>query len=196
LVIGYLPAGRQVGIWVLDNIMNETIEEVRTKSIALENVETRYWAWLTAFLALSLILPIVPAQFVSGPMVNALLIIATVILGRKSAIMIALIPSPIAYLTGILSPVLLPMVPFIMISNIILILGFDALRQKNYWYGVGLGSFTKFLWLTAAVHMMNALWFSNVLMDKILFAMSYFQLMTALLGGVIAYAFLKTIKKI
>lgn len=176
--------------------MNETIEDIRTKSLALENIRAGYWPWLAGLLSLSLVLPIIPAQFVSGPLVNAMLIIATVVLGRKSAIMIAIIPSPIALLTGVLPFVLAPMVPLIIISNIILIFGFDLLYRKNFWSGLGLGAGVKFLWLFAASQVLNQYVLSNSLPGKVLVMMSYPQLLTALLGGVIAFAFLKTIKKI
>jgi len=65
-------------------------------------------------------------------------------LGVDFAILIGLIPSVIALGVGLLPAVLVPMVPFIMISNTLLVVCFAYLRKKNYWLGVVVSSFLKF----------------------------------------------------
>lgn len=172
------------------------MSQEQVQELTLADSKASYWSWLIGFMLLALLLPLLPAQFISGPMVNAILIIVTVILGKKSAIAIALIPSPIALLTGILPLVLTPMVPLILISNIILIFGFDALRKGNFWYGLGLGATLKFVWLFTSSQLINLIYLNGSLPPSILSMLSYPQLLTTLLGGIIAFAFLKTFKKI
>jgi len=172
------------------------MSEAETGALALPNEKLGYMAKMLGFLIAVMFLAILPAQLVSGPLVNAMLFIVCVILGRRSAVMIALAPSPIALLFGVLPLVLAPMIPFIMLGNIIMIYGFDYLRKKNYWYGVGLGAFLKFIFLFITSQMMIKYFLTGSIPAKIAVMMSWPQLLTALLGGVIAYGFLKAIKKI
>jgi hypothetical protein len=172
------------------------MSQEQVQELTLAESKATYWSWLAGFLALALVLPILPAQFISGPLVNAMLIIVTVVLGKRSAWALALIPSPVALLTGVLPLALMPMVPLIMISNLILIWGFDVWRNKNFFLALGLGSVLKFLFLFGTSHLLNTVYLHGALPKPILLMMSYPQLLTALMGGVIAYAFLKTLKKI
>ena len=131
--------------------------------------------------------PLFHSQPITGSIVNATLFIAVVLLGVKSAILIGLVPSLIALSTGLLSPVLAPMIPFIMTGNAVLILVFNYLRNKNYWLAIISASFIKFLLLFS---------FSREISSAIAVMMSWPQLLTALSGGLIAYLFLKAVKKI
>jgi uncharacterized membrane protein len=108
-------------------------------------------------------------------------------LGPQNAILVGLIPSVVALSTGLLPAVLAPIIPFIMISNTILILTFAYLRRKNFWLGVTAASVLKFVFLFS----MSAM----VMDSKMASMMSWPQLLTALAGGVIAYLALKSFKK-
>lgn len=130
--------------------------------------------------------PLFHSQPITGSIVNATLFIAVVLLGVESAILVGLIPSLIALSTGLLPIVLAPMIPFIMAGNAILILAFNYLRNKNYWLAIVSASFIKFLFLFSV---------SREISSTIAVMMSWPQLLTALTGGLIAYLFLKSIKK-
>jgi len=130
--------------------------------------------------------PLLHSQPITGSIVNATLFIAVVLLGVRSAILIGLIPSLIALSTGLLPTVLAPMIPFIITGNAVLILVFSYLRNKNYWLAMISASLLKFLLLFS---------FSRGISSVIALMMSWPQLLTALSGGLIAYLFLKAVKK-
>ena len=154
---------------------------------------------LTAFLFLTSVITIAPLfhfQPVTGPIVNAILFIAVSLLGIEYALLVGLIPSVIALSTGLLPAILAPMIPFIMLSNAILIITFAYLRNKNYWLGVIVASVLKFLFLFTTSSVVINLLLKKEVATKVASIMSWPQLVTALVGGVMAYIVLKGLKKI
>lgn len=135
------------------------------------------------------------SQAITGPIVNATLFVAVVLFGSQGALLVGLVPSLIALSVGLLPPVLAPMVPFIMLGNTILVLVFSYLRQKNYWLGVFFASILKFTFLFATSSLVVNLLSKKELAQKAAAMMSWPQFLTALAGGVLAYLFLKSIKK-
>ncbi|TSD05139.1 MAG: [Fe] hydrogenase subunit HymD [Parcubacteria group bacterium Athens0714_12] len=113
---------------------------------------------------------------------------------KHNAILIGLIPSLIALSTGLLPPVLAPMIPFIMAGNTILILTFSYLKEKNFWLGVISASFLKFIFLFSASSIVINLLLKKEIAAKVALMMSWPQLLTALSGGLLAYLFLKFFK--
>ncbi len=154
---------------------------------------------LTAFLFLTSVVTIAPLfhfQPVTGPIVNAILFIAVCLLGIEYALLIGLIPSVIALSTGLLPAILAPMIPFIMLSNAILIITFAHLRNKNYWLGIIVASVLKFIFLFTTSSVVINLLLKKEIATKVVSIMSWPQLATALAGGVIAYIFLSSLKKV
>jgi hypothetical protein len=131
-------------------------------------------------------------QFITGTIVNALLISSVVLLGLRQSFGIAIIPSLFALGFGFLPSVLAPFIPFIIVANIILILCFYFLKDKNYWFGVIIGSIFKFSFLFFS----SSIIFGNSLPAKVLEMMAYPQLFTALMGSILAFIILKSLKKI
>jgi hypothetical protein len=140
--------------------------------------------------------PLFPNQFISGPMVNALLIIITVMLGLRSAVILSFVPSLMALVGGLLPAMFAPLIPFIILSNIIFVCIFHWLRLKNYWLAAGSASIIKFIFLFAVSQMLFQLFLSQTLSGNLAMMMSWNQLYSAALGSVIAYGFLKAIKRI
>lgn len=140
--------------------------------------------------------PLIGQQAITGSIVNAVLFIMVTILGLQAAILAGLIPSLIALSVGLLPSILAPMIPFIMMGNIILVLVFDYLRKKNYWLGIISASILKFLFLFGTSSIMVNLILKKELAHKMAIIMGWPQLLTALAGGLIAYLFLKSIKRI
>jgi hypothetical protein len=148
------------------------------------------------FLASATIMPaLIHQQFITGPIVNAILFTSTIILGTESAIMIGLIPSLIALSFGLLSPALAPMVPFIMMSNAVLVMIFSSLQKRNYWMSMVSASIFKFLFLFVTSSIVINLLLKKEITTKVAQMMSWPQLITALMGGIIAFLIIKTIKK-
>lgn len=160
------------------------------KTIALKHVLP-----LTSFFALTciaLFAPLFHNQALTGPIVNATLFLGVVLIGAKYALFIGLLPSVIALCVGLLPPILAPAVPFIMLSNAVLIVVFDALRKHNFWLGVVSASLIKFLFLFSSSSVILKLISKKEIVSAIL---SWNQLLTALMGGVIAFLVLKLLKK-
>lgn len=148
-----------------------------------------------AIVGIATIVPLFHQQAITGPIVNATLFVAALMLGSRLAIFVGLIPSVIALSVGTLPAPLAPMVPYIMLSNALLILSFGALREKNYWMAVAVASFLKFAFLFASSSVVIGLLMKQELAQSVAAMMSYPQFLTALLGGVLAYAFVNVSRK-
>lgn len=147
-------------------------------------------------LGVVIVAPFFHNQPISGPVVNAMLFISVSLLGVQAAVLIALIPSLVALSIGLLPAVLAPMVPFIMMGNIIMILSFNYLKQKNFWLAIVSSSFLKFIFLFLASSVVINLLLKKEVASAVVAMMSWPQFITALAGGVLAFLILKSIKKI
>ncbi|MDD4661722.1 MAG: hypothetical protein PHG24_00365 [Candidatus Pacebacteria bacterium] len=129
-------------------------------------------------------------QFITGTIINALLICSVFFLGLRQSIGIAIIPSLFSVFTGLMAPVILPFVPFIILGNIILVVTINYLKN-SYFLAGAIGAILKFsfLFLTSA-------YLFSFLPEPILYAMSYPQLITAFLGVGVSFIILKIAKKI
>jgi hypothetical protein len=139
--------------------------------------------------------PLINQQMITGPLVNTVLFICVAILGLRWGLAIAMLPSIIALSVGLLPVVMAPMVPFIILGNFILVLVFHFFAGKNYWLGAISASLLKFVFLAGASALMAELFFKNQMGAKIAAMMSWPQLFTALAGGLLAYFFLKALKR-
>ena len=104
----------------------------KEKIIALNKEKILALTKFVLILGLSILAPLFKNQLITGPIVNALLYIAIVILGLSSAIFIGLLPSAVSLATGLLPIILAPMIPFIIIGNSILVIVFNYFYRKNY----------------------------------------------------------------
>jgi hypothetical protein len=140
------------------------------------------------FLAISIVLPaFIHSQWVTGPIINAALFLATVLIGPMEAILLGLMPSAVALSTGLLPLSLAPMVPFIMIGNAILIVIFHYLRGQNFVLRLGMSALLKFAFLHLSVIFVMTKLLDNNIVAKIAVMMSWPQFVTAVIGGVIVY---------
>ncbi len=165
----------------------------QVQAIPKEISKTGLFVFLFAGIMLA---PLFPNQFISGPIVNALLIIITVMLGLRSGILMCFVPSLMALVGGLLPAIMAPFIPFIMVSNIIMVFLFHKLRLKNYWLGAGAGSIAKFIFLFITSQIFFNFFVAQTLSKNIALMMSWNQLYSAALGSLIAFVFLKTIKRI
>lgn len=174
---------------------------IKEKTLELVNAKT-----LAAFLGLASVAIVTPfhihTQWVTGPIVNAILIISLFLVGARSALVLCLIPSLVALSGGLLPAVMAPAVPFIMLGNVILVLTVDWFYHKikdgdkGYWLGVIFGASAKFAFLFFSVDFISRLLIKQELGVKVAQMMSWPQLYTALAGGLVAYGALKWSKRI
>ncbi|MEA2097480.1 MAG: hypothetical protein U9P70_00130 [Patescibacteria group bacterium] len=172
------------------------------KEKTFERININYIAQFMALASVVVFLPyLVPSQWIVGPIVNAVLILTLLKFGFRNATAIAIVPSIVALSSGLLPVILAPIVPFIMASNIILILCVDWCynnfkdKTKGYWTGVFVGATLKFLFLFFSVNIISGLLIKQELAIKVAQMMSWPQFYTAVIGGVIAWGVLERFKK-
>ncbi|MFC1656615.1 ECF transporter S component [Patescibacteria group bacterium] len=170
----------------------------KIKGLATPRINTKKLILFSALLGIATVAPMLLShqQIVSGPIVNATLIISVILLGTESAILVGLVPSIIALSVGLLPAVLAPMIPFIMLSNAILVLLFGYLYKKNYWFALVFGSLVKFLFLYVTSSVVISLLIKTELASQVALIMSWPQFLTAVAGGFLAFGFLKITKKV
>lgn len=149
----------------------------------------RYLARVGVLLALALIIPMLGLpQPITGPAVNAVLLLAAIEAGPVGGASIGLLTPWIALIRGQLAAPLAPAVPFIMLGNATIVLVYWAVARLTRsstlgwgsWLGVVLGSAAKYLVISGGVNL-----FLN-LPPKLAVAMGTPQLVTALIGAAAA----------
>lgn len=132
-------------------------------------------------------------QMVTGPLVNAMLLLATAFAGVGSGILIGLFTPWVALLRGILPAPLGPVVPFIMLGNGALVVVFGLFGRKKVFVlevlGIVLGAVVKYLILSQAVRFLAGI------PPQVARMMQVPQLITALLGGALALALSRAIQR-
>ncbi len=167
--------------------MNQSKALIAQKEVATKLIQ------VVLLIGLSTLSPLIHNQSITGTIVNAVLYISTILLGPEMAILTGLFPSIIALSVGLLPPALAPIIPFIIISNIILVLTFNFLKEKSYWTGVLVASGLKFLFLFSVSSIFTNFVFKKNFLN-IAATMQLPQLLTAISGGVVAYFFLQNVK--
>lgn len=126
-------------------------------------------------------------QPLTGPVVNAMLLLSAAFVGVSGGVLIGLLTPWVAFMRGQLPAPLGPMIPFIMVGNALLVIAFWGGRRllaRSKWWGSisGLlaGAVVKFLLLSTAVA------YVVTVPPPVAQAMQLPQLITALVGGVIA----------
>lgn len=120
-------------------------------------------------------------QEITGPLVNAMLLLAVGAVGIPSAMALGALPSLVAIGRGTHPVALLPMVPFIVLGNAAFVGVFGMLRGRNYAVASGVASVVKL-----AVLSLTAMYVVH-LPGPAAAMMGLPQLYTALAGAVIAY---------
>jgi hypothetical protein len=152
---------------------------------------------ILVLIAVAVAAPIfIKQQLIAGTIVNAALIIATVVLNTRDGLLVGLLPSSIALATGLLSPVLAPMIPFIIVGNALLVLTFAYFKKLNFWVGVAAGALLKFAFLYGTSAVVVGLLINKQVAPAVAQMMSWPQLFTALAGGLVAFGYLKLTGKL
>ncbi len=133
-------------------------------------------------------------QWVTGPVINATLLLTTVLVGPTEAVLLGLMPSTMAFLGGLLPLPLAPMLPFIMIGNAVLVMTFHIVRPKHFWVAVGLAALLKTAFLHGSVVFLLSRMLDSGLTAKLATMMSWPQFFTAIIGGMIAYPIVKSVR--
>lgn len=146
------------------------------------------------FISIAVITPYFGNQLLTGSIINALLFISATIMGVEYAILLCLIPSLISLYTGFLPIALAPIIPFIMIGNVLLVMTYSSLKEKGFWKGAIPAAFIKFIFIWLA-GMILANTILHGIAKNLILIVSWPQFGTAISGACIAYIILKIIKK-
>jgi len=119
-------------------------------------------------------------QPITGPAVNAMLILSTLIMGPAGAAIIGMLTPVIAFLRGILAAPLGPAIPFIVLGNWAYIFTFAGLRKVNQYLALVIAAVLKLLILAGAVRFLLSV------PPPVARALQFPQLVTALAGGLVA----------
>lgn len=145
-------------------------------------------------LGVSIVAPLLRLpQLVTGSIVNATLLVAAVVLGPRAAISIGMLPSLFAAMSGQLPPPLVPLVPLIVVGNALFVLVFHLVRRRGWWLAVASASAVKFGWLLGATSLLilTTGLLAGPAAGLALGVMGWPQLVTAICGGMIAFAVLR-----
>ena len=144
---------------------------------------TRMLTTTALLLALAIAVQQFKIQWLTGPGINAILFLAVGYNGAYSGVLIGLFTPILAFMQGIMP--LAPVVPFIMLGNGLLCLGFAWAKNINLVVGVATGAILKFTLLAIAVN------FIIEVPPPVALALGTPQLVTAITGGLVAIAILK-----
>lgn len=165
---------------------------MKTMINVLEKPSIRKIVLSILFLSIISIFPLyIHNQWVTGPLVNAIIILTCLYIGSMEAIMFGLIPSTIALSSGLLPSPLAPMVPFIMISNALFVAIFYYLKKFNYFSALIISAIIKSAFLFGVVNILMNQFLNEKFITELSIMMSWPQLITALVGGIIAYIITK-----
>ena len=170
--------------------MKRLLSLIRENTLSTAKVRVFVFA---VFLAILIVLPaLIHNQWITGSLVNAILLLSAILIGPMEAVILGLMPSVVALSTGLLPLPMAPMIPFIMIGNALLIVAFCYLRNQNYAFRLGISALLKF----ALLHFVVTFAIPELLEDgvfaKLFVMMSWPQLITAVVGGIIIYPIIKT----
>ncbi|HEY5585788.1 MAG TPA: ECF transporter S component [Ruminiclostridium sp.] len=142
-------------------------------------------------------LPSPSSSFIVGPLVNMCLLIATAASGLAGGIAIAVLV-PFTSLISNHAPIaaaLLPFAPVIAISNVIFILVFYFLYNKNKYVGVVSAAVLKFGFLFISIRAFLNIFDFPKFSKNLIVLFSYPQLITALIGGFVALPIIIAVNK-
>ncbi len=135
-------------------------------------------------------------QYVTGPLVNALLLLTLEWCGLGQAMLVGMITPVGAALRGILPLPLWVMMPFIAVGNAAFVGVFHLLRKRSRVVALAAAAVVKFAWLYAAVTVL-LVWPLQVsvggrvatvaIPQAVVNMMRWPQLGTALAGGILAF---------
>jgi len=146
-------------------------------------------------------------QPITGPVINAMLLITGILLGNLAGMVLGCLTPIMALLHGQLPMPLAPMVPFIAIGNVLLVLVYNYVAQKQTlclkvfspfkkMVGVLLAAFAKFLLIYVSIKIFLPILLNVSIPEKISVLMATPQFITATAGGIIALIFTQILAKV
>lgn len=166
-------------------------EKITSLSIVQTDVRSIFWS--IGLIIASVVAPALLAhtpqnQWITGTLINAFLFLAVWKVGLINAFFVGVFPSSIALLRGLLPAPMALLVPYIILSNILMLSVAYAMKKNTL--SVTLSALIKFIWLFAISSI-----FAAKLSSPLLSMMQLPQLITALAGGFLAMGIVKVSTK-
>ena len=147
-------------------------------------------------------------QPITGPLVNAMLLLTALIINTTAGVMLGCITPVVAILRGQLPPALAPMIPFIVLANSVFVVVFGQIHhiffsnkqtRKRYLiniFALFASSLCKFLLLVLSVNILLPVFFGTDIPEIFIAAMTFTQFFTAMIGGLFALFLFKLLMKL
>ena len=153
-----------------------------------ENRKIKFITYAAVLLAIAALFPALKLpQYITGPVVNFVLIIATYILGVAGGVTVGSFTPWVAFIAGLMPLIILP--PIIMVGNAVYALSFGLLKRFKWpgmIAGIIVGAVLKYAFLSFSVrHIVKV-------PPKLVNMLSLPQLFTAIAGGILALIIIKT----
>lgn len=130
-------------------------------------------------------------QVITGSIINAILLLAVMLVDTWAGLAIGIITPWVALLMGIMT---LPfMVPFIMGANAVIVLLFGLLKRYSRFFGAVIGSVGKYGFFVLTTNLLLGL-IGKTLPAKAIATFGVTQLGTALIGTMLAFIIADTLK--
>lgn len=133
--------------------------------------------------------------FITGPVINAVLIVAVVFPGVLGSIVIGCITPLAAWVLGIINPIAAPVIPVIVAANATLGIIFYLLRERNNYLAVIGAALGKYFVFYVSLNFLFGI-FNIRFPAPMLAAFQIPQLLTALVGGIVGLGIIKQLEKI
>lgn len=163
---------------------------MKTLAITLKKVNTQKLQLAFLLLSTLIVMPmLLHSQWYTGTIVNAILVLTLLRVGLKESILFCFVPSIVVFATGALSAPLLPIIPFIMASNLILVLIISQTQKRKFQKinSLFLASFLKFAFLYGSWTFLMSSFLNENLLIKTATIFGGMQFITAFLGTLIAF---------
>lgn len=170
-------------------MLSNNQQKTTVATFPVATYRTKDLAWTIGFVVAAIIFPALLAhtpqnQWITGTIVNALIFLAVWRVGIINTALVAALPSSIALMRGLLPAPMAVLIPYIIISNIILIAIF-FLFPRFPLLAVIFASLAKFIFLYVVTT-----YFIKIA-GPLVIMMHWPQLFTALAGGLIAVGAIK-----
>jgi len=168
---------------------------------------TLFISRLAIILSLTVVIQIAGLpQPITGPLINAILFFTATLLGSVAGVVVGCLTPTVALIRGQLPMPFAPMVPFIALGNAVLVLVYYSFKKmyimdKNLffklkeYFAILFAALAKFSFLYLSVKIVLPVLLNMNIPPKIVFLMSTPQLITAVVGGVLAIFLLKFFNK-
>jgi hypothetical protein len=165
------------------------------RSLSLEKIDYRRAIALPLAVAVLALPAFVHNQAITGPLVNLELVVLLFLLGRREALIFSFLPSIVALSGGLLPFAAAPLLPFIMASNVILVLTLDHFSKnfawpRGYFKGAFGAAFLKFAFLFLSVRIGADAFFSASVASLAAKMFGATQFVSAIIGLTLAFPIL------